>query len=329
MPIGFNQAWFKNNYGSQYMNSSFDEQEVKRVFKLASLSKAHTLRLWFFESNELPMIEFQGNTPTHLKSEYIKNVIKTLKIAESYKIKVYMTLFDAHMYNPIKFSKDKFLRFKALFTKSNGDSFLKNILTPLLKKIEEENLSHVIDKIDLTNEMDAVIHRLGFKRGWRGAKRMLCQWRSSIQSNTGFTKTPVTFSVRLHPLVNLPHNLLKDDGPLKCADFIDLHSYHNKGKIYRCNLVKRYTKKNKKKVILGEFGQGFFNRRCDDNLQSNNTKDYIKSAQKCGFTEALAWRLSDIRPGENKEARYSFEAYGKPRPAFYIIKDHNENQKDK
>jgi hypothetical protein len=123
----------------------------------------------------------------------------------------------------------------------------------------------------------------------------------------------------IHPL-----NLLHDKGPLACADYLDFHSYNNEGEIHRCRQLRAYSKLNKKELILGEFGQGFFTHRYDNNLQLKNTELYIKSAERCGFKEALSWRLSDIRPGINKEARYSFEAYGQMRPAYWLIQKNNQ-----
>jgi hypothetical protein len=87
--------------------------------------------------------------------------------------------------------------------------------------------------------------------------------------------------------------------------------------------LKSYSKLEKKKLILGEFGQGYFTSRFSNSLQWNNTKAYIKNAQYCGFSEAFAWRLSDVRKGANPEARYSFTAFGKMRPAYYLIQKHN------
>jgi hypothetical protein len=81
----------------------------------------------------------------------------------------------------------------------------------------------------------------------------------------------------------------------------------------------------KKKVIMGEFGQSFFTHRYDDGLQAHATINHLKNAKECGFSELLAWRLSDIRPGHNPEARYSFEAFGQMRPAYYIIQRNNQD----
>lgn len=320
--IGFNQAWFNNDYSTQYLNSKFDINEVDRIFKLTKDAGSKTLRLWFFESLSLKMIEFDKFKPVHLKQEYIENVIRMLRVAEKYNVKVYMTLFDAHVYKLILKSGNK-ARFRSLLHPKNGRYFLKNILKPLLRSIYNSDLSHTIGKIDLVNEGDTLVNRGAFDHNWMGVKQMICEWRDSIHVIKGFNHTPVTFSIRLHPQLHLPFNLLAKKGPMECADVIDFHSYSDKGKIYRCNWIKRKIKSLKKKFILGEFGQGFFNHRYSDDLQVENIKKYIASARKCGFSEMLAWRLSDVRDGDNKEARYSFESFGATRPAYKIIQDSN------
>jgi hypothetical protein len=207
--------------------------------------------------------------------------------------------------------------------------FLKKIIAPLIQAIENENLSPFISKIDLINEGDTVINRGGFDGGWKGMSQMLCQWKSFLSNYSGFHKTPITMSIRLHPLLPLPMDLLQDHGPMRCADIIDFHSYDNDGDIYRCSYLQKYSKLQKKKLILGEFGQNYFTHRYSDGLQIKNTQNFIHNANRCGFSEALAWRLSDIRDGANPEARYSFEAFGKVRPAYYLIQDNNHNRHDR
>lgn len=325
MPVGFNQAWFHNDYGNQYLDGTYDETEVERIFKLTHEAGSTNLRLWFFESSAFPMLSWNGHQITGIRKDFIDNVIKTLEIAKKYDVKVYMTFMDAHAYRPDKLNRAEFKRLRQIYQSTGSEEFLTKAIAPLLKSIHEAGLASSISRIDLSNEMDTVINRFGFDQGWKGASRMLCQWRSFIRSLDGFHSTPVTFSLRLHPLIFHPLNLLSDEGPMKCADYLDFHSYGDSGKIYRCQTMKKYSQLNKKKLILGEFGQSYFNHRYDNNLQADNTVQYLKSAQACGFSEALSWRLSDIRPGHNKEARYSFEAFGQMRPAYHVIKEHNLN----
>lgn len=322
--IGFNQAWFKSHYSTQYLDGRFDENEVHRIFKMANDAYAKEIRLWFFESSNFPMIRHQSpNEIGFLRADYINNVIRMLQIAQSYNLKIYMTIFDAHTYRPDKLNQQQLQKLRRLFQDEGTKNFLENIMTPLLQEIHKYQLSNVISKIDLINEGDTVINRFGFDGGWKGVKRFICQWKNHLQNIDGFRNTPVTLSLRLHPLIFHPHDLLADDGPLACADVVDFHSYDDDGEIYRCHAIKKYANLKKKKLILGEFGQNYFNHRYSDALQLLNTYNYIKNAQECGFDEALAWRLSDVREGYNKEARYSFEAFGRPRPSYYLIQEAN------
>lgn len=323
--ISFNQAWFHNHYAGQYLDNYFDEVEVDRIFHITSLAGSKKLRLWFFESSDFPMIEWQDDKIIGLRPDYIKNVIKTLEIAKKHHVKVYMTFFDAHSYRPDQLNLKKLKKLRSLYQGEGAQNFLNKVIAPLFKEINRNGLSDTISEIDLGNEFDTVVNRFGFDGGWKGAGKMICSWREFIHNQPGFINTPVSLSVRLHPLLILPPKLFAKDGPFTCADFYDFHSYSDKSNIHACSVLKKYSSSpSSKRMILGEFGISFFNHRYDDELHSQNTKDYIKNAQDCGFSEALAWRLSDIRPGHNKEARYSFEAYGKMRPAFEIIRQNNQ-----
>ena len=326
--VGFNQAWFKNHYASQYLDSNYDMNEVERIFKLSKAAGSQTIRLWFFESSGFPMIHFEQGEMIGLKDEFIKNVITTIKLAKSYDLKIYMTIFDAHTYRPDQLGRTELHNLRKIFQPAGMEIFLNKIIAPLMQAIGNENLSQTISKIDLINEGDTVIKRGGFDGGWNGMSKMLCQWKSFLSNYGGFNKTPITMSIRLHPLLPLPMDLLKDNGPMKCADIIDFHSYDNDGDIYRCSYLKKYSKLQKKKLILGEFGQNYFTHRYSDSLQMKNTQNFILNANRCGFSEALAWRLSDIRDGANPEARYSFEAFEKMRPAYYFIQKNNNNGHD-
>jgi len=325
IPVGFNQAWFNNDYSRQYLDGVYDRNEVYRILQLTKEAGAQNLRLWFFESPDFPMLVWDQNKLMGVKEDFIQNVIETLKVAKSQNVKIYMTFLDAHSYRPDKLNKNELLRLRNIYQEDGGAEFLNKVIAPFLGAIKDAGLSETISRIDITNELDTVVNRFGFNNGWKGATRMLCQWNSFIKAIDGFSSVPVTFSLRLHRFLHLPHNILSDQGPMRCADFLDFHSYANSGKIYKCDELKLYSQTHNKQLILGEFGQSYFTHRFDDALQTSNTKNYLNSAIECGFSEALAWRLSDIRPGVNKEARYSFEAYGSTRPAYDLIKDHNSN----
>lgn len=325
MNVGFNQAWFKNDYGHQYLDRSYDRDEVIRIFKLASLAGSKDLRLWFFESPKFPMLKWENNKIVGIKPEFIKNVVDTLKIARSFNMTIYMTLLDAQAYRPDQLDAKTLRNLRAIYQHEGGENFLDKAVGPLLDEIEHQGLSPVISKIDIANEVDAVFFLFGFDLGWKGAQQMLCQWRNFIKSYKTFNNKPVSFSLRLQALVPIPKETLRGASILSCGDFLDFHSYENDGHIFGCQELLAYAKQNKKPIILGEFGQAYFNNSYNDQLHVTNTTQYLASAKKCGFSQALAWRLSDVRPGHNPEARYSFEAYGEPRPSFKVIQDHNLN----
>jgi hypothetical protein len=320
--VGFNQAWFKNAYGTQYLDTAFDPIEVERIFKLARSAGAVKIRLWFFETTNFPMLNWEGNQITGIREDYVRNVVRMLTLARVHGLRIYMTLLDPQVYRPDHWREDH-SRFRWILSPEGGTQFLGRALHPLLQAIEEAGLSGQISGIDLANEVDAAVNRFAFRGGWSDARRFLCEWRQFIRARPGFESMPVSFSLRLHPLLPLPSGLLDQGGTLACADFIDFHSYGDRGRVHRCGELLEFSRKGIKPVILGEFGQGYFTRRYSDELQVRNTRSYLTAAKECGMQEALAWRLSDIRSGDNPEARYSFEAFGTTRPAFDLIRAEN------
>ena len=318
LQVGFNQAWFQDHYGTQYLDGVYDEAEVVRIFKLTRSSGARELRLWFFESLDFPMLEWMGNRISGPRPDFVKNVIRMMRLAKAEGISIYMTLLDAQVYRPDRVPARDRARFQYLLTRAGFQEFLSRAVVPLFQAIRDAGLEGVISKVDLMNEGDAAVDRFAF--GWKDASRFLCQGRSALRQVPGYENVPVTFSVRLSRVLPLPPGFLEARGAMACADFLDFHSYSNEGGIASCAWVKRYADQKIRPVILGEFGQSYFNHRFDDSLQVENTRAYLRSAEACGFSAALAWRLSDIRPGVNPEARYSFETDSGVRPAFEVIR---------
>jgi len=230
---------------------------------------------------------------------------------------------EVEVYRPYEQDAAQRARFKYVITEEGSADFLQYALRPFLRALDVAGLAGEIERIDLMNEGDAAVNRFGFEGGWKGAGRLLCQWRAAIHEQEGFAKTPVTFSIRLSRVLPLPVGIFRDQGAMTCADYLDFHSYNNTGGIHLCDRVAKYASSGGKEVVLGEYGQSYFNKRYDDDLQTKLTRTYLDQAERCGFTTALAWRLSDVRPGQNPESRYSFEADTGPRPAFHVIRERN------
>ena len=107
IPVGFNQAWFKNHYGNQYLDEAFDPIEVSRIFKLAKSGGAGQVRLWLFETTNYPMLIWspEGRI-TGIREDYVRNVVKMLEIAREHGVRIYMTLLDPQVYRPDKADQD-------------------------------------------------------------------------------------------------------------------------------------------------------------------------------------------------------------------------------
>jgi hypothetical protein len=326
LSIGFNQAWFHNHYAYQYLDGSFNADEAVRIFRLAKSAGAKTVRLWFFEGLGFPMLEWQGEDLRGLRPDFIRNVVHTLELARREGVQVYMTLLDAQVYRQAHHDAAVRSRFKRILSRVGFRLFLERAVRPLFHAINEAGVAGVISRVDLMNEADVAVDRAAFEGsffggGWREASRFLCQGREAIRTTWGFERTPVSFSVRLSWFLPLPSGFFDEDGPMACADFFDFHSYSDSGRIDRCHWVKHHSLRDPRPVILGEFGQSYFTAKFDDDLQAKVTRNYLESAKEWGFREALAWRLSDIRPGFNPEARYSFEGSGRSlRPAFEVLR---------
>jgi len=320
---GFNQAWFHDHYAGQYLDESFDQREVERVFALARTAGAPVLRLWFFESLNFPQLIWEKEQIRGILPDFIQNVIRMLKVARSSGIKVYMTFLDAQVYRPFEQNAAQRARFKYVISEQGSRDFIAYALRPFLRAVDQAGFASEIERIDLMNEGDAAVDRFGFEGGWKGAGRLICQWKAAIREQTGFAQTPVTLSIRLSKVLPLPRGIYQDEGAMGCADYLDFHSYNNTGEIHDCERISRYAASGRKEVILGEYGQSYFNKTYDDELQTRLTRNYLDQVERCGFTTALAWRLTDVRPGRNPESRYSFEADSGPRPAFQVIRERN------
>ena len=165
------------------------------------------------------------------------------------------------------------------------------------------------------NEIDALVFWSTFIRSWgvfpnwNKANEFVCRMYKDIKRL--HPKGQVTVSVGWAWAQN--HTL---DGSVYegCVDYFDLHLYNDSGDVPRCEDFKKFTAQKGKKLQLGEFEQK--SKSYSDSLQEKVTYQFLKNAKNCGFQSAMSWRLSDVRPGHNEEARYSYESAGQWRPAL-------------
>lgn len=322
LELGFNQAWLKNKYSHQWIN--YDAQEAERIIQMTKDSNATLLRIWLFEGTNAKGINWENNIPQSLDQKYLDNLEHFILTAKSKNIKLNLTLFDGNIVSQDSFSKYKNRWWNLLNNKyKTADHFLKNIIYPITKLLNQ--YPNTVTQIDLVNEINALngayyVYPFMFKSEWKGLNKFVCKWN-------GYIKKKVSYDIAATASFgwgNSVSTILSDKLKSSCVDFYEIHLYNNAGQIPSCTLLKAFSKKKNKPVQLGEFGQS--SKSYDDELQAQNLKNFISNAPKCGITSALAWRLSDIRNGDNSEARFSFEAFGKPRPSYYIFRELGQNQ---
>lgn len=325
--VGFNQGWFFDRYAHQWSDKSYDAVEARRVLDLSKSAGAQTLRMWLFEGPSSSALIWKSGKVAAISAEFLKNFEDFLRAAKQRNVMIYVTLFDGNTLRSLKTAEDK-ARWWNLLNNEQGarTAFENNALAPLLAMLYRSDLRASIFGLDVANEIDAAVAGFRFADKWSGANSFTCGIRNYVRSRRGRAPAiPVTASIGW-PMIPFytrgAANLILDPNPHpSCVDFWDIHFYSDQGAIENCASIGKLARRYGKKVYLGEFGQkskGF-----SDKLQLSTTQRFLQNAKACGFAGALAWRLSDQRSGYNEEARFSFEAYGKTRPAYEYIRDWN------
>ncbi|MBY0517906.1 MAG: hypothetical protein K2P81_13435 [Bacteriovoracaceae bacterium] len=311
---GFNIAWWDTHYGHQWNEGSFSPRKVRELLDLAKNSNSDLVRIWLFEDSG--MLQFEKDEtgmPVALREEYIPNVLYFLKECKKRGLKANLTLFDGNAYphERLPESQQRGWWWNVLNNKyAMGTWFLKAIVNPLFDAIDEEGLKEVVAQVEIMNEIDAAVKYDIFANDWISAQAFVCQWHNV------FKDRKIQYGVSVGHAGAYKH-LQNGDLPTYCSDYQDLHLYNDTGEIPGCDWFKKAAA-NGAIFQLGEYGQK--NPRFDDDLQTKVTFSFLNNARECGFQSALAWRLEDVRPGHNREARHSYTAFGETRPAYDTIK---------
>jgi endo-1,4-beta-mannosidase len=360
--LGYNQAWFKEAYGSSLLPGSFDAREVDRNFALARAWGATVVRLWLFEGSNPQGVLWDGepgprpkpppadrtrSRPTGLSPEVLANLRQVLAAAERHRVLLYLTLFDGNYpriagkdfetKSPSEKSRER-LRFAEHWNILNdkyqaGTYFRRNVLCPLLREIAPH--WRAIFAVDLVNEINARVQSEtnAFEGGWKGAKTFIRSWTAYLKRLWPglHVTTSLGNSCALQDLLPSgkgPRNSWCPSGGRQLSglglDFYDFHLYSDIGEVPYCGALSSLRKADRVPMVLGEFGQS--SKAFDSDLQVKVTRAFVENAKRCGLWGALAWRLSDVRrptPAQpfNPEARLSYEAYGRPRPAAETMRE--------
>lgn len=325
LEIGFNQAWLANRFGTQWTHG-YQPKEVEYLFQLNAKAKSQILRMWLFEGHSSTALIWNSQgVAIGLNPVFEKNFRHFISVADKYDVKIYVTVLAATLEFQPHEGPYKNYWYNVLNNRYGyRQQFYDSIVKPLASLLNEPSISPHIYAIDLVNEIDAFVMKDFIENKWSGANEFICSTRQFMRSNlepfTNGNTIPITASIGW-PWIPLQHRgasqILLDPNPHPdCVDFWDIHLYNNRGLIANCAALKRQSKRYNKKLVLGEFGQLHFDQRFDDKLQTHITKNFLDNALDCGFSAALAWRLMDVRPGPNEQAKYSYYAHGQPRPAL-------------
>lgn len=302
---GFNQAWMKNNYGFQWLNAYYDPQYVERLLKLNQEHQSGLVRVWLYEGMYLTQFHVIDGR-LKLKREVLKNFRHFLEAAKAKNLKVNLTFLDGNAFRELWLHPERLSFWWNVFNNKYGkqEEFYQEAILPVYKLAAE--FKGTVTQIDLVNEVNALDHFNLFEKGKLTMSSFLCQFKKGAPA-------PVTASLGWGDAeTRFFSGFLWDS----CLDFFDLHYYNDAGFIAGCEEFKKLARKGVH-LILGEFGQ--LSESFDDDLQEYVTQKFLSNAKRCGFRGALAWRLEDYREGNNPEARYSFMAFGKPRPAMKVF----------
>lgn len=337
--IGFNQGWIHNYYGRQFTESGFDANEFKRVFKLSKSASANIVRFWLFPGHDPIFFKLVTDHDSYRilneQTEYLKYVEQMIKISAKEGVKLNLTLFNgvdshfdikdkAHINFWGHLLNDKY---------SVLDRFLDGPLQKLLDLIDsKESYRETVAQMDIANEINAYAiplmnNGIKFYDGRPGMNKFICKVYNKIKSHKAGSHIDVTASLG-YGLEQI--DLITNNVPWpKCVDFFDIHSYSNNGHIRGCKNLVSYAKKHGKKIQLGEFGQFQIPEFIDNGTQSELTKNFLLNAKKCGFSGALAWRLTESGVAERynynagktqfNQGKFETDKHGN-RPAFYVFK---------
>lgn len=323
--LGFNQGWWKTAYGRQW-TGELDEGHVDEMVAATArfAGPGAVLRVWLFEGADPGGVLWDGEAapggraptdahrtrPTGLDPAVLANLERFLERCEAHGVQAYLTLFDGNVsdFSPRAHRKAEY--WNVLNEKYGAaEGFREAVLGPVLEVAARHR--GAIFGLDLCNEVNNLVSDHWFEDGWTGAVRFVRRWRTFARARV--PGLAVTASLGHHTAVR---DMVEGRLSRGAVDFYDFHAYNDGGWVRQADDVRALAAEVP--VYLGEFGQS--SKSYDDALQAKVTGAFLATARRLGLRGAFAWRLWDVRPGENPEARLSFYAHGAWRPAASALR---------
>ena len=306
---GMNQAWFKSLYGYQWLDGHYNKTYAEEVLVLNKKAGSELLRMWLFEGSSLT--QFAVNSKSNdfkLRKDFLVNLKNFLLLARKHKVKISLTFLDGNAFQNLQDDPEKQRFWWNVFNNKYGmqERFYEQAIAPIYQLVKKE-FADVVTQFDLVNEVNALTEFKLFADEKEAMSQFLCRLGKG-------SPAPITASLGWANPEWFFFGGLMDKS---CLNFYDLHFYNDLGIIPLCENFKHLAEGGAI-FQLGEFGQ--ISPAFDDELQSRLTQRFLNQAKDCGFKAALAWRLVDVREGQNSEARFSYFAFNRPRPALNVFK---------
>jgi len=308
--LGYNEAWFGQNYGSD-MTSNFDEVYVDKVLGDMQTYGASVVRLWLFENREGIILNQHAPQSSGIDPRMITNLTRVLELSRARGLKIYVTLFDGNDM-PDGNSEKRDYYFNLLNAKYGENwAFYNNVLTPVLQLLN--SYQDVVYGLDLMNEIQGPMNRsyFGFWNRREGARRWMKEARDFVKQQASWIRV-TSSSGWGSGASDMRDGLFSDLG----FDFYDLHLYDNNGNISFVYDICRKVRSEGIPIVLGEFGQS--SKTNDESLQRYAIENFLKNAKSNCFSAALPWRF------DAAEEYFRFQrADGSVTPAAEVMRAFN------
>lgn len=284
--IGYNEAWFAGNFGTDY-TTGWDLAHVQKTFDGIAKAGGHVVRLWLWEVPQGITLADKAPRTRSVSPELIEHLDTTLAEARKRGLWVYLTLLDANTI--ARFVEPLHTYGVNLLNNTAGeqDAFNANALAPVLAVLDAHKDN--VFAIDVINEIQAAYKNGVFPDSTNGP-------RAFIQREVAFIKAKSPW-VKVTASAGWPDDFFKTGAQYDIAngfysglglDFYDLHVFADSGTFTGATAVCNRAAVDGVTVYLGEFGQG--SNAVDDTVQYSATASFLNNAKALCFKGAFAWR---------------------------------------
>ena len=285
--IGYNEAWFGGNFGTDY-TTNFDLAYVQKVFDGIVAGDGHLVRLFLWEVPQGFMLAASPPMTQPVSPQLLSNVDTVLTQARARGLWVYLTLLDPNTIEKITGSVHTWGVNLLNNTSGELDAYNTNAVAPLLAVLDAHQ--DVMFGLDIINEIQAASQNGLFPDATNGPRAFLQAEASFIKSKSPWLKVTST--------AGWPSDVLMQGAQYDIAnglysglglDFYDVHAYDDSGMYSGATAMCNRASTDGVPLYLGEFGQS--STQTNDTTQYNATASFLNNSRGLCFKGAFAWRF--------------------------------------